>query len=316
MEKRPSVSVIIPVYNVEKYLSRCLDSVQKQTLKNIEIVCVNDGATDNSLQILQKYAAQDSRIKIITQPNKGLSGARNSGLDAANGEYIFFLDADDWLHAQALELFYVAACQSNAPVVVSTKFCRLGKDAVRQTIYDTTQMQLILRHTPLQNIYRHRRISAVAWNKLYRSDVLKNRRFIEGILYEDWPFTACLFADINCYAEIGMPLYIYNTTSPSITRSSFTIKKIHDYVIGIYHVAEYFATPERQKMWRLVQRRRIALSIKMMLSKISKSTENQAELEAYFKKEFLQLWHTQIVCCRDLSPKTLFRLCRLLWHQR
>lgn len=103
------VSVIIPVYNVEKYLAQCLDSVINQTLRDIEIICVNDGSTDGSLEILKQYAARDNRIKIINQSNQGLSCSRNNALKIATGEYIDFLDSDDWLDANALEILYTQA---------------------------------------------------------------------------------------------------------------------------------------------------------------------------------------------------------------
>ena len=105
----PKVSVIVPVYNVEKYLGECLDSVLRQTLKDIEIVCVDDGSTDSSAKILADYAAKDSRIKVVTQANAGLSAARNAGMDAASGEYVCFIDSDDWIVDDAMERC-VAAC--------------------------------------------------------------------------------------------------------------------------------------------------------------------------------------------------------------
>ncbi len=91
----PLISIIIPVYNVEKYLSKCLDSVINQTYKNLEIICINDSSQDNSLKILKRYAEIDSRIKVIVKENEGVSEARNRGLDVSNGEYIMFVDADD-----------------------------------------------------------------------------------------------------------------------------------------------------------------------------------------------------------------------------
>ena len=106
MTSNVKVSVIVPVYNVEKYLKDCLDSVVNQTLEDIEIICVNDGSTDNSLAILEDYAEKDSRIKIITQENKGLGGARNTGLYHANGEYISFIDSDDWIELNTFEELY------------------------------------------------------------------------------------------------------------------------------------------------------------------------------------------------------------------
>lgn len=113
------ISVIIPVYNVEKYLGQCLDSVINQTYKNLDIVCVNDGSTDNSLKILEKYAKKDSRIKVISQKNAGLNGARNTGLKNASGAYITFLDSDDWLDTDWIEKAYNVAIANNADMVKS-----------------------------------------------------------------------------------------------------------------------------------------------------------------------------------------------------
>ena len=316
MDNKTAISVIIPVYNAAKYLVRCLSSVQQQSLKNIEILCINDGSTDESARLLEQFAENDIRFKIINQENQGLSAARNTGLEQTTGDYIFFLDADDWLHPQTLEIFYNAAQKSDAPVVFGESFCRLGKEKPDLRVYQTQNMKFALRHYPLRDLYKKRHVSAVAWNKLYRADVVKNRRFINGIFFEDWPFTTCLFADIDFFAAIKQPLYMYNTSDYSITRSNFSIKKIKDYMVGIRYVAEYFNTPERQKKWRLVQKKRIAVSVKMMLSKISKSPDNLPQLEACFKEEYLPLWQKKIIRWRDLSLKSKFRLCRLLWHQR
>ena len=117
-----AISVIIPIYNVEKYLPRCLESVINQSFSNIEIICVNDGSTDNSGKILAKFGAKDARFRIITQDNQGLSASRNNGMEIASGSYIFFLDADDFLHPQALEIFYNTALQSGCPIVISSTF--------------------------------------------------------------------------------------------------------------------------------------------------------------------------------------------------
>ena len=114
--QKPLVSVIVPVYNVEKYLEECLDSIINQTLEDIEIICVNDGSTDNSLKILKKYAKKDNRIKIINQKNCGLGCARNSGLNQSQGDYIFFLDSDDYLNPNILEKLYPKALESHSEI--------------------------------------------------------------------------------------------------------------------------------------------------------------------------------------------------------
>ena len=113
MSSQPKVSVIIPVYNMEKYLRECLDSVVNQTLKDIEIICVDDGSTDGSLAILEENRKRDARITVISQENRGLSAARNAGMLHATGEYLYFIDSDDWLDTDALEKLYPLAAEDN-----------------------------------------------------------------------------------------------------------------------------------------------------------------------------------------------------------
>ena len=104
--KKPEISVVVPVYNVEKYLKQCLDSILVQTFSNIEIICVNDGSTDNSRKILEEYKKRDFRIKIVDKKNGGLSSARNAGMKVATGEFYSFIDSDDWIDKTMLEKLY------------------------------------------------------------------------------------------------------------------------------------------------------------------------------------------------------------------
>ena len=110
----PKISIIVPVYNVEPYLRQCLNSLVNQTLKDIEIICVNDGSPDDCLSILHEHAEKDNRIAVINQKNTGLSGARNSGLKVASGEYVMFVDSDDWVDVRICEELYNAALRENA----------------------------------------------------------------------------------------------------------------------------------------------------------------------------------------------------------
>ena len=114
-----SLSIIVPVYNVENYLIRCLDSLVNQTLKEIEIICINDGSKDNSLNILEEYAKKDSRIIILNQENAGLSAARNAGMEIAKGEYIGFVDSDDWVDLDFFEKLYIAAKNNDCDIAVA-----------------------------------------------------------------------------------------------------------------------------------------------------------------------------------------------------
>ena len=112
------ISVVIPVYNIEDYLSECLDSIVNQSLEDIEIICVNDGSTDGSLDILKEYESKDSRVKIISQENKGIGNARNTALEYAKGEYVYFIDGDDTLELDALERLYDLNIEKNADFII------------------------------------------------------------------------------------------------------------------------------------------------------------------------------------------------------
>ena len=129
------VSIIVPVYNIEKYLAKCLDSLINQTLEDIEIICVNDGSTDNSAEILNEYAQKDCRIKIINQDNAGLSAARNTGINAANGEYIGYVDSDDWIDLNFYEKLYNAAKDTDADIVKLQELNALAASIIKKKYF-------------------------------------------------------------------------------------------------------------------------------------------------------------------------------------
>lgn len=250
------VTVIIPVYNVEKYLARCLDSVIGQTVRDIEIICVNDGSTDGSAEILADYAKRDSRIKIITQENGGLSAARNSGLDVFKGDWVTFVDSDDWIPPYAVETFLRAANESGCAVVVSERYAVDAAPAQRG------EFRWKLRKPALAKLVGHRKMQSSAWNKFYRADVIRDRRFIRGIYFEDWPFVTELFGDLESFALVREPLYVYctNGDAASIVRSPFSQRKADGYIAGIRHVMKYF-DGHPQRKWAM---RRVMTAAKML----------------------------------------------------
>ena len=177
----PKASVIIPVYNVEQYLPRCLDSVINQTLEDIEIICINDCSTDGSLAILKEYALKDKRIKLIDFPeNRGVSAARNTGIDNANGEYIAFLDPDDWWELDLIEKGLKKIQKENADIVL---FCHNEfKDNKITPRKDKSEK--------IQNVINGDRytkylqdFSIFIWDKIYKKELLKDSgvRFVEKI---------------------------------------------------------------------------------------------------------------------------------------
>ncbi len=192
--ENPVVSVIVPVYNVEPYLPQCLDSIVNQTLKNIEIICVNDSSTDNSLNILNHYAEKDPRIKVVTQPNGGAGAARNRGLSLAAGKYLSFLDSDDFFEPDMLELAYNKAVCDKADFVVfqSDQYYTDRKEFV--SVPWTLREKEIPPYTPFNHRQMTDNIFKVfvgwAWDKLYdREFVEKNHlRFQEQRTSNDMLF--------------------------------------------------------------------------------------------------------------------------------
>lgn len=130
----PLVSIIVPIYNVEQYLTECLDSLVNQTLRDIEIICVNDGSPDHSADIVRRYMHLDARITLIEQENRGLSGARNTGLRVAKGEYVYFMGSDDWLEADAMDICYNVAKKDRIDVVFFD--AQVFKDGVEDAVGD------------------------------------------------------------------------------------------------------------------------------------------------------------------------------------
>lgn len=292
----PKISVIIPVYNTEKYLSECLDSVLAQTFQDFEIICVNDGSTDNSAQVLSDYASHHTHVRIISQKNQGLSGARNTGLDHATGEYIFFLDSDDTLPNYALETLLKVAEEANVPVAVS--------ESCKKTDEKFSFNYRIFHH-PLADLIKDRYIYSSTCNKLYRSDILKTHRFIRGIYFEDWPFLTTLFGGIDSFAITKTPCYFYREDGPSITRSNFTLKKVDSYLTGIRYVYDFY---QKRPDLSLAQKR-MAVAIKMLVNKVYKTKDK--ELTHYTLSQLNTFFEKGIIKKNKLPIKTLFRLWKM-----
>lgn len=226
MTSNVKVSVIVPVYNVEKYLKDCLNSVINQTLEDIEIICVNDGSTDNSLAILEDYAKKDSRIKIINQKNKGLSGARNTGMKHVQGEYILFLDSDDWLKEDALSELYWSHLDDNLDMLFFQTVDYYEEDGRYElnqfggmTAIDDSFEGKIFNYKDVASIIF--KIPHSAFNKLYSTSFLQriNASFPEGINYEDLAFFYDVFLKAERVSILKKELLFYRIRENSISTS-------------------------------------------------------------------------------------------------
>lgn len=173
---KPLISVIVPVYNTGRYLNRCMDSIINNDYKNLEIICINDGSTDESLNILREYEAKDNRIVVVDVSNGGVSKARNIGLERASGEFICFIDSDDWIHKKFFSTLLYFAEKTKAEIVVSS-FIRTG-DYVRD---EQINLSDIKTQYHKRNALENHDFKSFIWGRIYSKNVIKNLRFVNEV---------------------------------------------------------------------------------------------------------------------------------------
>ncbi|MDR1554832.1 MAG: glycosyltransferase [Campylobacteraceae bacterium] len=227
MANNVKISIIIPVYNAEKYLQKCLDSVINQTLKEIEILCINDGSTDNSLSILEEYAKKDRRIKVFTGENQGPAAARNIGLKNATGEYVWFVDADDWCELNACELLYEKAVKDNLDMIIFSALRATANGITNKIKYysidsvvPADDMNIIV---SINNAYKYIfDLPRESWCRIFRLDKLKKNKitFLDNSYIGDDIFLTTLIAlKFNRIGFLNNFLYNYRDTPNSLVYS-------------------------------------------------------------------------------------------------
>lgn len=196
-------SIIIPVYNVEKYIKRCLDSVATQTFQDFEVIIVDDGSKDDSGRIVDEYAAKYSNFKAIHQENKGLSAARNVGIQAANSEYICFVDSDDYIDKEFLEIFHHEVVK-NEPDLIICGVTVLSKKKTENKIFNEDRAEII-KYNLLSDKWAN-----WVWNKCFRRKSFSEFAFMDGKIFEDMYFVGNIIKEANRITCINRPLYFYN----------------------------------------------------------------------------------------------------------
>ena len=203
----PIISIIVPVYNVEEYLQRCIDSILNQSFKNFELILVNDGSTDNSLKICKEYLLNDPRVKIINKENGGLSSARNAGINIAKGRYIGFVDSDDWINKEMYKILYELCEKNNSDIAECRYTVTTGNE---MNLDNSSNLITILNNEEaIKSLYTNTSYgSVVSWNKLYRCELFKDIKFPEGKLNEDQFTTYKLYYKSNKIVLIDKVLSI------------------------------------------------------------------------------------------------------------
>ena len=226
MEK---ISVIVPVYNVEDYLEECIESILGQTYKNLEIILVDDGSTDNSSKICDTYEKKDNRIKVIHKENGGLSSARNNGLKHITGDYISFVDSDDFINKTMYEKLYMAIKQYDADVVKSN-FANVKDGKVVETkstgeskLYNREEAMLNYMKTPYKY---NKHFKVVVWDALYKRELFDGIQFPEGLLYEDGYVTPKVIFKSKRLVHLDESLYYYRINDKGIMSQGMTQKSL------------------------------------------------------------------------------------------
>lgn len=218
------ISIIIPVYNVEKYIKKCLDSVINQTYKNIEIIVIDDGSTDKSSSICDEYAKKDKRIRVIHQENKGLSGARNTGLKYITGDYITFIDSDDYVEKDYVEYLYNLIIEDDYDIS-ACNFVKIYEKNIDKkngdNKYILNREQAFSMMLDIENNF-----TTTAWAKLYKKNLFKDIKFPENEIYEDIETTGNILLKINKMIYSEKPKYNYYIRIGSLSYSNYSIQEL------------------------------------------------------------------------------------------
>ena len=289
------ISVIVPVYNVEKFLPRCLESLAAQTMQDIEILLIDDGSTDRSGEICADFAARDGRFRLIRQENRGVFGAWNRGLDEARGENLMFVDSDDWVEPDFCETPWRCAVEQDADLVLF-RYRRANEEGEPFPVASiSVPVGQIDRDTALDLLFGAAR--SYVWNKLWRKSLFDGIRFPDVIAFTDVGTTYRLVLRAERIFSLDRPLYYYRKRRGSNVTLR-TDKAMRDYYD--VHIARYEALRERGYNPRLLEARRCAVCLTYAMRR-KKDPADPASLQA-----------RQVLRELPAVPKTLRRSQRLL----
>lgn len=285
MIEEKKISVIVPIYNVEKYLDKCINSIVLQTYKNIEILLIDDGSTDKSFYICEKWKKKDYRINVIHKSNGGLSDARNYGLNIASGEYVCFIDSDDYIEKDYIEKLYKILIKNK----VRVSQCGINyineKDKKLKQIGYKTNIVLNGREIIKDSCNKHFIENEVVWNRLYDIKIFENLRFPKGKVHEDEYITYKILYNEDKIAITAECLYNYRQSNNSIMRSNYSIKKFMDFSEAYKEKIIYFKERGDIEVYDMVIRSYLS-NLSNIFIKIKKNIPNSRKYLAEIKKEY------------------------------
>lgn len=250
---RPEISIIVPVYNVEQYLARCVKSLINQTFSNIEIILVNDGSQDYSPDICEEYANTDARIKVVHKANGGLSSARNAGLDVATGRFIGFVDSDDWVSHDMYEYLYNLIWEYNCDIAKCESLTVRDSDSIESYIDHEEKIQLMTSNDAIRRLIETSKMLSVC-NRIYKRELFNNVRFPEGKINEDFVSSYHLFSRSNSIVVSNKQKYFHYLRHGSITKSGLS-EADFDYLDACDEILRLVSQHNREFIFIAKQRR-------------------------------------------------------------
>jgi len=273
------ITVVVPVYNVKNFLEKCVDSIIDQTYKNIEILLIDDGSSDGSESICDEYAINDSRVRSFHKQNGGLADARNYGIDRAQGKYITFVDSDDWIDQDFLELLYNSINDKNAEIsVCDFRFCYDGQSIPDRNWINSTS-EVLDTESALNTMIYANKFASHATNKMYLSSLFKDIRFPKGKYYEDLFTIYKIVARAHKVVYINAPKYNYCIRMNSISTSTFSLHHM-DYIEASQNIVNFCIDkhPKCQRSAYFNYQRNVMQTIDKYLISRSQSKELESEL--------------------------------------
>ncbi|WP_053984382.1 glycosyltransferase family 2 protein [Niameybacter massiliensis] len=235
----PLISIIVPIYKVEDYIEKCITSILDQTYKNLEIILADDGSPDGCGEICDQYAEMDSRIKVIHKENGGLSSARNTGLDIASGEYIGFVDSDDYIEKDMYEQLYNAIKKHKVEIAVCNfkRVYEKMREEINRVIPYSNQEVFTSRQVLLE-LHKEPFLWNLAVNKLYSRRLFKEIRYTEGMIFEDMDIAHKIFRAATSVVYIASPLYCYYQREDSILHTVYSVRQL-DKLVALKHRMDF-----------------------------------------------------------------------------
>lgn len=311
------ISIIVPIYNVEKYLHKCVDSLIGQTLKDIEIILVDDGSTDKSGEICDEYRLKDNRIKVIHKKNGGLSDARNAGIDIAKGDYITFLDSDDWIELNMYEKLYKYIKQENADIAQCSY-----QEVYNEEVNNENAKEEIKIMSGKESLYnfsgKNHGKTVVAWNKLYRIELFNDIRFPKDKYHEDEFTTYKLLYKANKIVDCSLPLVYYRQREGSIMNSKFNIKRL-DALEAFNERLEFYKEKNLKELQQITLSQILSYTnlfyIKIKDSDIENKGEILKVLRQRIKKDYILFMKNKYVSLKQKILLTIFVLNKEIVYQ-